>query len=352
MDTPKLSSKDRRDILEELRALAASYVPEWRWDERQPDAGGVRLTGVSWTGQGASLTADALSCGVTELPGKDLSPFGDVLSIFTDFNLSSREVFTKPGALIELDFELDFFKTPIERPPGPDGTQYRSFMTEEDFGTVREQDVVIERVLWEYWNGLGWARLFPAGENEDLFTPKEQAERRRKLTFICPPDMADAAVGAAEGPFLRARIDKLSSMVARAGHYIVPFVRRLEMSYHYEDPIQSREILVGSDLETRRYPLPDPGVEPLVTAGLCPAPAMYLCLTGPLSDGPVRIFWDVEEGLHPDPIPLLWEYYGRTSSGAPGWKSIEVMDLTKSGTQSATVTLVGKTVRWATSGPT
>lgn len=309
---------------------------------RRVPPGGVCLTGVSWTGQGADLAADALSCNVTELPGKNFSPFGDVLSIFTDFNLSSREVFTKSGARIELDFELDFFKTPIERPPEPDSTQYRNFMTEEDFVTVREQDVVIERVLWEYWNGLGWARLFPAGENEDLFTPREQAERRRKLTFICPPDMADVAVGAAEGPFLRARIDKLSGMAARAGHYIVPFVRQLGMSYHYETPVQSREILVESNLETCLRPLPDPGVEPLVTAGLCPAPAMYLCLTGPLSDGPVRVFWDVEEGLHPDPIPLLWEYYGRTSSGAPGWKNIEVMDLTRNGIQSAVVTLVGK----------
>lgn len=309
---------------------------------RRVPPGSVYLTGVSWLGQGGNLAADTLSCGVTELPGKDFSPFGDVLSIFTDFNLSSREVFTKPGAIIELDFELDFFKTPIERPPEPDGTQYRSFMTEEDFGTVQEQDVVIERVLWEYWNGLGWARLFPTGENEDLFTPKERAERHRKLTFVCPPDMADVAVGAAEGPFLRARIDKLSSMVVRAGHYIVPFVRRLEMGYRYEIPIQSREILVESNLETRLCPLPDPGLEPLITAGLCPAPAMYLCLTGPLSDGPVRVFWDVEEGIHPEPIPLLWEYYGRTSSGAPGWKSIEAMDLTRNGTQSAVVTLVGK----------
>ena len=76
--------------------------------------------------------------------------------------------------LDSLSFELDFFKTPIEHPPEPDSTQYRSFMTEEDFGTVREQDVVIERVLWEYWNGLGWARLFPSGENEDLFTTSRQ----------------------------------------------------------------------------------------------------------------------------------------------------------------------------------
>ena len=39
MDTPKLDRRDRHDILEQLRALAASYVPEWRWDDREPDVG-------------------------------------------------------------------------------------------------------------------------------------------------------------------------------------------------------------------------------------------------------------------------------------------------------------------------
>ena len=41
MDTPRLDSRDRNDILEQLRTLASSYVPEWRWDDRNPDAGVV-----------------------------------------------------------------------------------------------------------------------------------------------------------------------------------------------------------------------------------------------------------------------------------------------------------------------
>ena len=39
MYTPKLDRRDRHDILEQLRALAAGYVPEWRWDDREPDVG-------------------------------------------------------------------------------------------------------------------------------------------------------------------------------------------------------------------------------------------------------------------------------------------------------------------------
>ena len=41
MQTPKLDGRDRRDIMGQLKALARSYVPEWRWDEEHPDAGMV-----------------------------------------------------------------------------------------------------------------------------------------------------------------------------------------------------------------------------------------------------------------------------------------------------------------------
>ena len=41
MQTPKLDGRDRRDIMDQLKALARSYVPEWRWDEEHPDAGMV-----------------------------------------------------------------------------------------------------------------------------------------------------------------------------------------------------------------------------------------------------------------------------------------------------------------------
>ena len=233
---------------------------------------------------------------------------------------------------------------PIEQAgSAADLTQYRSIMTREDFATVRERDVRIERVLWEYWNGLGWARLFPTGDYEDFFTPDGEGGGKKRLTFRCPADMEELVLGASSGLFIRARIDKLSYMLSTAGNYIAPFVRGMEIHYHYEgDAVPCREIWVESNVELRRRELPDSGQTPLVTASLCPDPAMYLCFTGPLKGGPLRIFWDIQEGIFPEAPALRWEYYGVTAGGEPGWKSIEVMDLTENLTRSAMVTLVGK----------
>lgn len=306
--------------------------------------GGISLTDVSWTAQGAGLKPDALSSDTVELKEENFSPFGDALSIFSAFNIANREAFSKAGAVIDIDFTMDYFKVPIEQAGNAaDLTQYRSIMTKEDFATVRERDVRIERVLWEYWNGIGWARLFPNGDYEDFFTPGEAGGGKMRLTFRCPSDLEELVLGASRGLFIRARIDKLSYMLSTAGNYIAPFVRQMELSYHYEgEAAACREIGVESNVELRRRPLPDSGQEPLVTASLCPDPAMYLCFTGPLKGGPLRIFWDIQEGVFPDPPSLRWEYYGVTAGGEPGWKSIEVMDLTENLTRSAMVTLVGK----------
>ena len=305
---------------------------------------GLYLTDISWTAEGRELPPDHLASSNSELPEERFSPFGDILSLFTEFSLSSREAFFKAGAMIDIDFDLEFFRTPIEAAAMPDTTIYRSIMAPDDFPVITERDVKIERVLWEYWNGLGWARLFPSGANEDFFTPGKAKPGVKRLSFRCPDDMTDLVLSAFRGPFIRARIDKLSYMTLTTGNYISPFVRNVKISYHYEPEhaVVARNFAMESNVERRLVELPNPGNEPFVTASLCPDPAAYLCLTGPLEGGPLRIFFDIAEGVFPDPPSLRWEYYGRSANGDPAWKNIEVMDLTNSLTRSAILTLVGK----------
>ena len=61
--------------------------------------------------------------------------------------------------------------------------------------------------------------------------------------------MESLLVGAAEGLFIRARIDKLSYLFSTKGHYIVPFVRHMEIGYRYQDWQEGKEVLVESTVE-------------------------------------------------------------------------------------------------------
>ena len=97
-----------------------------------PD-GGVSFTHSAWKGWGEGLAPDALSWEGNQLPQENFSPFGDGLSIFTAFQFSSREAFSKAGAVITVDFALEYYKVPIEQAYEPDPIRYRSVMTREDF---------------------------------------------------------------------------------------------------------------------------------------------------------------------------------------------------------------------------
>ena len=73
-----------------------------------------------------------------------------------------------------------------------------------------EYDVTISKVIWEYFNGTGWARLFEDNRYDNVFTPEQFTGRQKKtLRFICPDDMSSAIVNSSEGRCIRARIINL-----------------------------------------------------------------------------------------------------------------------------------------------
>ena len=45
MRQPVLDPRERRDIMEQLAALARSYTPEWRYEGAEDDPGSARWTG-------------------------------------------------------------------------------------------------------------------------------------------------------------------------------------------------------------------------------------------------------------------------------------------------------------------
>ena len=40
----------------------------------------------------------------------------------------------------------------------------------------KKEAIELERVIWEYWNGLGWTRLFEDNSYEDIFMTKNAIE--------------------------------------------------------------------------------------------------------------------------------------------------------------------------------
>ena len=74
MQIPKREKKTKKEILESIGACAKQYVPEWRYDPENPDAGSALV----------SLFADMMCENIRRF---NLSLTGDLFSFFDIFIL-------------------------------------------------------------------------------------------------------------------------------------------------------------------------------------------------------------------------------------------------------------------------
>ena len=69
MDIPQMERMSKKDIISYIRECAKQYVPEWRYDERQPDAGTALV----------SIFADMMYDNIKKF---NMSVAGDLFSFF------------------------------------------------------------------------------------------------------------------------------------------------------------------------------------------------------------------------------------------------------------------------------
>lgn len=308
--------------------------------------GGISVTGITYQSHSEELKADEFFSDETELSKNDFFPFGEQYTMYNTFSLSCDEAFTKKGAIIEISADIQFVKVKIDA-QNP-AKRYKFMMTALDFADLQPDDIQIEKVKWEYWNGSGWAKLTPQDSDEEFFKVSEhkvseQEETRRTIKFKCPEDIESIAVGSADGYFIRARISKMRDQFDFYANYITPYIHDMKIKYDYEgDGHELKELFVRSDLKEYKFELIDAGLSTILEKYLCDYPAMYLRLSRPLVQGMIRIFIDIEEGIHRFNPSLKWEYLADDNKGGCEWKHIEIMDGTDGFSHSENITLIGK----------
>ncbi len=308
--------------------------------KRVPE-GGISVTGITYKSSSEELNADKFFSNETELSKNDFFPFGEQYTMYNTFSFACDEAFTKKGAIIEVSADIQFVKVKIDA-QAP-GRKYKFIMGNTDFADLEPDDIQIEKVKWEYWNGSGWAKLTPEDSCEEFFKVNESEETKRTIKFKCPEDIESISVGSAEGYFIRARVSKMRDQFDFYANYITPYIHDMKIRYNYEgEGHELGELVVRSDLEEYKVELLDTGLSKVLEKQLCDYPAMYLCLSRPLIQGMIRIFIDIEEGIHRFNPSLKWEYLANNHKGGYEWKHIEIMDGTDGFSHSEIVTLIGK----------
>ena len=282
---------------------------------------------------GGSIAPEFVTDGNVEYDINAFYPFGERFQLFNEVYFGCGEVLGKRGAKITMSFDMSVVETPIENQLDDDGINWKWVANKKDFKEAKSYRIAITSVIWEYYNGNGWSRLFPDEKYADLFNIVQGAATSFKsMTFTCPEDMSAVFVGAHEGCYIRARVLKAENLYKTKGWYMSPFVRNISFEYHYENSGRRvTDIVTYNNIEERRF---DPtsatdyeGFVPFRCAGASER-TVYLGFSAPPDNGPMRILWDVEEDPLSSHPKLQWRYLT-----ANGWSPMNIADETESFTK-------------------
>ena len=303
---------------------------------------GLSVEEIRLRGRGERLAPQIVYGAGNQCVLKEYFPFGERLNLYEEVYFGSGEALSKRGARISLSFSVDFVQIPLDTNGEESEIEWKWIMKRSDFRPDPEYDVAVEEVIWEYYNGSGWNRLFPDGAHEDAFSPRGGViGRQRTLVFDCPRDMEPVLVDSCETCYIRARILKISNLYKLKGQYIVPVLGNTMFSYAYPETGERPEgLLMENNLERRS--LWGAQMEAL-KEGLHPFPgmeeeqkALYLGFERAPVGSPIQMLLVLEDMLPGKQGGISWEYLS-----ARGFKELNLADGTRNLSRTGLVTFVG-----------
>ena len=294
-------------------------------------------------GRGTNLKPQYIYGASVECSLKEFFPFGEHMNLYDEVYFGSEEALAKRGALVTLSFCLDFMQISSETNPEEAPIEWKWVMKRSDFSPDQEYDITVEEVIWEYYNGIGWSRLFSDGKYGDIFRNLPEGQhRQRAMTFICPQDMAPILVNSCETCYIRARILKMSNLYKTEGKYIAPLMGNPMFSYDYREAQKPPQALCienngeHSSLSGTELEKTDRTIE--LFRGLTEKEkCLYLGFHLPPVGAPLRMLWVMENILPRQRGGICWEY-----EGSRGFREMNAADLTGHLSRTGSVTFVGQ----------
>lgn len=301
------------------------------------------------------LAPDTVQTENGEAEREEVFPFGERPMPYSEVYIASDQVLSKCGARVQMEFRMDYEKIPLETSGEPE-RDWKLVMKREDFIPDPEYDVTIERVIWEYYNGTGWSRLFMDREYSRIFNGGDGTMGQKfSLEFVCPDDAAPFLYNSVESRYIRIRILKMNNLFKQNGHYITPVMSDIRFSFAYKGRGKFPDFLkTVNNREERILPAEAQRYGKIsweLFSGIGDARrTLYMKFSKPLTDGPIKMLMTMEESI-PEELPRLeFEYLG-----SDGFYPLPVMDETESMRKSGVLTFMGrpdfeKAVMWGSEG--
>ena len=233
--------------------------------------------------------------------------FGRRPSVYSMFYISCGDALTKKGADALLHLDLAF----IVDEPEAQRVRYDFTQPIIDKQSAVEQkpdDVAVSKVVWEYFNGIGWKNLPVSGDRNPFSGGRDGA---LDVRFTVPEDIEEAEVNAEIGFFIRARVVEMSNPESTYQRWIVPFLKGASFRWQYGS--MRKPVWCFSENNGQQHALEEAHrVTHLAFPALTPMPeersAMYFRFGASPHAMPLSLRFQVE-GRARLRGQLLWEYW-------------------------------------------
>ena len=223
--------------------------------------------------------------------------FGRRPTVYGLFYLRSDEVFCKRGAQVNIRLDIAPIVTDMQD-TGPQYTFNQMIVDKKSAVTAKPDDVFIDEVVWEYYNGLGWTRLVIEG-NRNPFSCKETGALETR--FRVPEDLCATEVNAQTGCYIRARVLHVENEFSATPRWIVPFVKEAVCKWQYT---------VGRPAHTYRSYNNGDAVE--LTDAATVSSAQFPAIVS-MAEEPAAMYFCFDRSPHAMPLSILFEMAGRAA---------------------------------------
>ena len=207
----------------------------------------------------------------------------------------SDQVFRKRGSRVNLHLDIAPVVTDLtEEGPRYQFNQY--IIDKRDAVAIVPDDVYVDQVAWEYFNGLGWRPLTVSG-SRNPFSCKNEGEL--EVVFDVPGDLSPAEVNAQMGYYIRARVVHVANEFSMTPRWVVPLLKGAECSWSYRDYVPADRYVSENNGDTAV-------LEKAAQVGRLAFPA----LVG-LEEHPRAMYFCFDRSPHAMPLSILFDVAGR-----------------------------------------
>ena len=274
---------------------------------------------------------DELFNELSELDSNRCYPFGETPVPYTSVYFSSDKILGRKNSEINLQFRVSYERRAISEVESND-IDWKYIMKKSQLKKPTEYDVKVKNVLWEYYNGSGWVRLFKDNSYNEIFSGENDGEKET-ISFICPKDIEKAFLPSGECYCIRARIISVENFAKLYGYYVLPIISETYISYKYDRPVKSNLIITDSCLEKKYYDKTKSSQSARLTACFDnDEKSLYFVFSVAPQMADTKILFVVPKGLKKS--ETVWEFYSKK-----GWVQLNCIDETGGLSRTGLLTL-------------